>query len=55
MGREKEYRQRLKYQVHSVRSKIPVFVKIVVALPDPIKHSFSHRGKPLLYDLKGSE
>ena len=32
-----------------------VFVKIVVALTDPIRHFSSHRGKPFLYALKGSE
>jgi len=31
----------------------PVFVKIVVALTDPITHSSSHKGNPLLYALKG--
>jgi uroporphyrinogen decarboxylase len=40
--------------IHNIQADA-VFVKIVVALTDPIKHSLSHRDKPLLYALKDSE
>jgi len=42
MGREKEYRQRLKYQVHSVRSK--TLEAQISAEPDGEQASFEADG-----------